>query len=86
MPSNSAHAIIQKSVINLDHGGSKHIMCAWDDCENDGFEMYKLRINYGKAETPHYVMHVFCSDRHKDYFINSARRDVGHGKLPPGCR
>jgi hypothetical protein len=80
------HAKIQKAIINLDHGGAKHVMCAWDDCEQDGFEMYKLRINYGKAETPHYVNHVFCSDRHKDYFIHAARQDASYGRLPPGSR
>jgi len=83
---NREHAIIQKRVINLDHAGSKHVMCAWDDCENDGFEMYKLRINYGRAKTPHYVNVVFCSDRHKDYYIHAARNDASYGRLPPGCR
>lgn len=81
-----AHAIIEKCVINLDHGGSKHVMCGWDDCENDGFEMYKLRINYGRPETPHYVFVVFCCQRHKDYYVEGSLRDARYGRLPAGSR
>jgi hypothetical protein len=77
------HAIIQKKVINLDHGGSRHVMCAWDDCENDGVELHQTRVNYGKAETPHIVKHVFCSERHKQFWINSVR---SYGNLPPGFK
>ncbi len=75
------HALIEKPVINLDHAGDRHVMCAWDDCEKDGYELHKVRINYGKADTPQIVNHVFCSDRHKQYFINSHR---AYGSLPPG--
>lgn len=78
------HGINEKVVINLDHAGDRHVMCAWDDCENDGYELYKLTINYGKALTPHVVNHVFCCERHKQYFIESARGPGRHGKLPPG--
>lgn len=75
------HARIEKAVINLDHAGDRHVMCAWDDCEKDGVELHKVRINYGKVDTPHVVNHVFCSERHKQYFINSHR---AYGQLPPG--
>lgn len=77
------HAIIHKKVINLDHGGAKHVMCAWDDCEHDGYDLHQVRVNYGTAEHPHVVKHIFCTDRHKQYWINSTRR---YGNLPPGYR
>lgn len=77
------HAIIEKKVINLDHAGTRHVMCAWDDCENDGVELHQVRINYGTPVTPHVVRHVFCSERHKQYWINSVR---SYGRLPPGYR
>jgi hypothetical protein len=80
------HGINQKVVINLDHGGAKHVCCAWDDCENDGYELYKLTINYGKAETPRIVTHVFCCERHKQYFIHGSLHDAQYGRLPPGFR
>jgi hypothetical protein len=77
------HGIVEKRVINLDHAGDRHVMCAWDDCERDGFDLHQVRINYGKAGTPHVVKHVFCTERHKQFFINSHR---AYGVLPPGYR
>lgn len=77
------HAIAEKKVINLDHAGARHVMCAWDDCQRDGVDLHQVRVNYGKADTPHVVKHVFCSERHKQYWINSVR---GYGMLPPGFR
>jgi hypothetical protein len=65
------HAIINRKVINMDHDGDKHVMCAWDVCENDGLENIQVRINYGTAANPHIVKHVFCSEGHKDYFTRS---------------
>jgi hypothetical protein len=75
------HAILHKPIINLDHGGSRHVMCAWDDCERDGYELYRVDINYGKAGTPHIVHHVFCTERHLNYFVHS---HLAYGKLPKG--
>jgi len=77
------HAIIERKVINLDHDGDRHVMCAWDTCERDGVELFHCDVNYGKAETPHVVRHVFCTERHRQYWINSTR---GYGQLPPGYR
>jgi hypothetical protein len=77
------HAIVEKKVINLDHGGSRHVVCAWDECEKDGVDLHQVRVNYGKGDTPHIVKHVFCSERHKQYWINSVR---AYGRLPPGYR
>jgi len=73
----------EKVVINLDHAGDRHIMCAWDDCERDGYELYKAVVNYGKADTPRLVSHVFCCERHKQYWINSVK---SYGRLPAGSR
>lgn len=81
--SNWNHAIAEKKVINLDHGGARHVMCAWDDCERDGVDLHQVRVNYGKGDLPHVVKHVFCSEKHKQYWINSTR---GYGMLPPGFR
>lgn len=77
------HAILEKKVINLDHAGDRHVMCAWDTCERDGVESNKCRVNYGTAETPHIVDHVFCSERHRQFWINSTK---SYGNLPPGFR
>ena len=77
------HARIEKKVINLDHAGDRHVMCAWDDCERDGVELHQTRVNYGTAAQPHIVKHVFCSERHRQFWINSV---AAYGKLPPGYR
>lgn len=79
------HGITHKKVINLDHAGDRHVMCAWDDCEHDGYDMHMVRVNYGADAGPnaHVVKHVFCTERHKQFWINSHR---AYGKLPPGFR
>lgn len=77
------HAIIEKRVINLDHDGDRHICCGWDDCEKDGVDLHQIRINYGKDGFPYIVKHVFCSERHRQYWINSVK---AYGRLPPGFR
>lgn len=77
------HAIVEKKVINLDHDGARHVMCAWDDCERDGVDLHQVRLDYGADGTPHVVKHVFCSERHKQYWINNVHH---YGNLPPGFR
>jgi hypothetical protein len=77
------HAILHKKVINLDHAGDRHVMCAWDDCEKDGVELHKVRVNYGSASAPHIVNHVFCTERHLQYWVNSTKK---YGQLPPGYK
>ena len=77
------HAIIQRKVINHDRGGT-YVMCAWDTCEHDGYETNKVRVNTAApGHDPVYITYVFCTDRHKQYWINSIR-DLNN--LPPGYR
>ena len=77
------HAILQKKVINLDHGGAKHVMCAWDTCEKDGYENNKVVVHEGVHGNVRDITFVFCSERHRQYWLNSVRdRD----NLPPGYR
>lgn len=77
------HAILHKKVINLDHDGDRKVKCAWDECDRDGYEMHKVRVNYGTPEMPHILNYVFCTERHKQYFLNSHRK---YGRLPEGYR
>jgi len=70
----TTHAIVQKKVINLDHGGNRKIACAWDECDNDGYELYKARVNQAAPGFPaSYIQYVFCCERHKQYWVNSTR-------------
>jgi hypothetical protein len=77
------HAIIQKKVINLDHAGDRNVMCAWDICERDGYEMHKIRLrDSAPGVVPvKTITYVFCTERHKQYWINSTSK---YGNLPPG--
>lgn len=36
------HARHQRPVINMDAGGSRHIVCVFGDCDRDGYENYKI--------------------------------------------
>ena len=76
------HAILQKKVINHDRGGT-HVMCAWDTCELDGYETNKVVVHEGVSGNVRDITFVFCTERHKAYWLNSVR-DVNN--LPPGYR
>jgi len=80
------HGIVQKKVINLDHDGDRHVMCAWDTCERDGFETNKIveRDNAPGHESKT-ITYVFCSERHKQYWLASIRPG-NNNNLPPGYR
>jgi hypothetical protein len=70
--------MIAKKVINMTTGA--HIPCCWNDCFKDGVELHKFVDTSSPAET---ITFVFCSERHRGYFINSHRN---MGQLPPGMR
>jgi hypothetical protein len=77
------HAIIQKKVINFDRGGT-YVMCGWDTCERDGYESFKCTVNdSAPGQEPKYITYVFCSERHRQYWINSIR-DMNN--LPAGYK
>jgi hypothetical protein len=64
------HAIIQKKIINHDRGGT-HVMCAWSYCENDGYELYKIRVRDSAPNQPlKYLYYVFCSQTCKDHWLS----------------
>ena len=84
------HAIIQRKIINFDKFDPGAVMCAWDDCERPGYELYKVPTRRG-VQT---MTYVFCTERHRQYWIaagqgpETAARNQGrvHGMLPPGHR
>ena len=77
------HAILEKKVINHDRGGT-YVLCAWDTCEKPGLESNKC-IEHD--ESPGYpaktISYVFCSERHRQYFIHST---VRANDLPAGYK
>ena len=80
----TTHAIHDKKVINLDHAGNRKVMCAWDICTNDGYESNKVRVRTSAPGYPlTYMQYVFCSERHRQFWINSIH---DYGNLPSGYR
>lgn len=80
----TTHAIVEKRVINLDHDDGKKVMCAWDTCTNDGYETNKVRVNdAAEGYAPKYIQYVFCTERHRQFWINSVH---SWGRLPAGFR
>lgn len=61
----------------LSHDSGQWILCAWDECERQGYELYKARVN----ERQHIIQYIFCSERHKMYWVNS---HIKFGKVPDG--
>jgi hypothetical protein len=68
---------VGKPVINLSTG--VHLPCCWDDCTRDGVELHKTTVK----EPTGNANYVFCSERHRQYWINSHRNN---GMLPAGYR
>lgn len=88
------HARIQKKIINLDNGGdgrvteggTHYVLCAWLDCTNDAFELFKVRIRETKeGHEPRYINYAFCSERCKQYWLHDSRGQGGNN-LPAGYR
>lgn len=77
------HAIIHKKIINYDRGGT-YVLCAWDTCDKPGYEMYKCVEHDNKSGyEDKTITYVFCTERHRQYFIHSVMRA---GDLPKGFR
>ena len=58
------------------NGQGKPIMCAWDDCERNGYDEIKVIVREPRKNL-HYI---FCSEQHMRFHI------MGHhsyGKLAP---
>lgn len=97
----TTHARVQKRIINNDRGGT-YVCCAWDECDNDGFELYKVRMHEHAqsvgcdSSLAKHITYVFCTERHKQYFLactgamahDTQARNRGRiaGMLPPGMK
>jgi hypothetical protein len=82
----TTHAIHNKVIINHDRGGT-HVMCGWDTCTNDGYESNKVRVNEAApGYDPKYISYVFCTERHRNYFVDQLKPGLWAGKLASGNR
>ena len=103
------HAKLEKLAINLDNGG-RPLVCCWDECDRNGSTLYKhtsclhdVRIGclisdertYFAAGRTAHLDYVFCSQRHRNYWVNAAGRNAleslartgrAYGNLPAGMK
>ena len=78
----------------LSHNTGRHLLCCWDDCEDSGYDNYRVQINdAAPGYEPKIVKFVFCSEGHRQYFIDEnpvVRGDAStaelHGRLRSGNR
>jgi hypothetical protein len=81
------HARIEKQVLSLD--GENWLTCCWFECEDKGYELHQAVTHDHARGLPcdhqlsKHIRYVFCSDRHKMYWVNSHR---SMGNLPAGER
>jgi hypothetical protein len=66
---------VRKALINMQTGA--HLACCWEDCRRDGVQLHQVRVREGEST----VTYVFCSERHKQYYLHS---HVSYGNLPAG--
>lgn len=104
------HAVIEKRVINFDNGG-RPLVCCWDECDRLGTQIYKHtacehdtihlncemwdRIAFSNSGRTAHTIYVFCSERHRAYWVNAAGKNAlesiartgrAYGNLPVGMR
>lgn len=60
-----------------------HLLCCWDTCEKHGLSLFWARENGGTPGYPLVRTYHFCSEKHKQYWVNSTR-DLYN--LPKGMR
>jgi len=58
-----------KKVLSRDSGD--WLLCCWDTCEKPGYEANKAVQRVTENSERKTVTYVFCSERHKQYFLHS---------------
>lgn len=83
---------VKRAVLNRDIeriGGTQWLKCCWDDCQEQGVTLHQARFHDHARGLPcdhelsKHIWYVFCSERHRQFFLNS---HVAYGKLPVGER
>jgi hypothetical protein len=78
------HARVQKRIINRDEGGdgrvttsgTHYVICSWLDCDNDAFELFKVRVaTHADGAEERWMNYTFCSERCKEHWLDDWRRN-----------
>lgn len=84
--------MIGKGILSVDkaiRGETVWLLCGWDDCERQGVTLHQARHHAHargyRCDHPDakHVTYVFCSERHRQLFLNGHR---AYGRLPLGER
>ena len=83
----TTHARVMRRVI-LREGAriGNNAQCCWDECDADGYDLYKARVrDTGPGVEPAvFTWFLFCSERHKQYWVDSYLHPGTHGRLQTG--
>lgn len=80
-----------KKILSMDkaaRGETCWLQCCWDDCETPGTTLHRTMFHDHARGWPcehpeaKHLWYVFCSERHRQYFLNGHRE---YGKLPAGA-
>ena len=81
-----AGGVIETGWHAVDTGDGTTLPCCWADCERSGILLHRVRIWEGTSPRTGeniYSWKVFCTERHKMFYVNAPR---ALNKLPPGHR
>lgn len=83
----TTHArVMRRVIIREGERIGNNARCCWDQCDTDGYDLYKARVR----DTAHgiepaiFTWYLFCSERHKQYWVDSYLHPGTHGKLQTG--
>jgi hypothetical protein len=84
--------VIAKRILNIDkaqRGETAWLLCCWADCEKHAVDLHKtMHHDHARGIPCHdllakHPVYTFCSERHRQLFLNSHR---SNGNLPTGSR
>lgn len=83
---------IGKKILSMDKalsGETKWLECCWSDCQKTGTTLHKVMFHDHNSAIQcddilaKHVWYTFCSEKHRQYHINS---HISNGNLPVGER
>lgn len=83
----TTHARVMRRVIIREGARiGRNALCCWDECDRDGYDLYKTRVRdtMPGVEPAVFTFFLFCSERHKQYWVDSYLHPGTHGRLQTG--
>jgi len=83
----TTHArIMRRVIIREGERIGQNALCCWDGCDNNGCDLYKARVRdtMPGIEPAVFTWYLFCTERHKQYWVDSYLHPGTHGRLQTG--